>query len=168
MFDEARNPAMRVLVVDDEPEIRRSLNHFLTDVGYAVQTSDDGVAALIEIQRDLPDILLSDLNMPGMSGFDLLAVVRKCFPSIQVIAMSGSFSGEEVPSGVFADSFYQKGCSGRSLLRILQELERMRMRPVGNTGAMTPRRLQQTDPVHTAATGTSYFSIGLPQSIAPR
>jgi len=129
MLDEARNPSTRLLVVDDEPEIRTSMVHFLADVGYAVQTAEDGFAALVEIQKDLPDILLSDLNMPGMSGFDLLSVVRQCFPSIQVIAMSGSFSGDEVPSGVFADSFYQKGCSGRSLLRILQELEQTKRRP---------------------------------------
>jgi len=52
------------------------------------------------IRMNIPNILLSDLNMPGMSGFELLSVVRQRYPSIQVIAMSGSFSGEEVSVGL--------------------------------------------------------------------
>jgi len=144
MFDEARNSSAKLLVVDDELLIRTSMFQFLTDIGYAVRTAEDGLAALVAIQEDLPDILLSDLNMPGMSGFDLLSVVRHCFPSIQVIAMSGSFSGDEVPSGVYADSFYQKGCSGRSLLRILQELELTKRRPIAHTVAGNPLGLQRS------------------------
>ena len=47
--------------------------------------------------------------MPGMSGFELLSVVRRRFPAVLVIAMSGAFSGDQVPSGVTADAFYPKG-----------------------------------------------------------
>lgn len=65
--------------------------------------------ALVEIRKEIPDILLSDLNMPGMSGFELLSVVRSSFPSIRAIAMRGAFSGVEVPIGIAADAFYKKG-----------------------------------------------------------
>ncbi len=68
----------------------------------------------------MPDIMLSDLNMPCMSGFELLSVVRHRLPSIRVIAMSGAFSGNEVPSGVAADAFYQKGSGIRALLKIIE------------------------------------------------
>jgi hypothetical protein len=60
--------------------------------------------------------------MPNMSGFELLSVVRRRFPAIRTIAMSGSFSGDEVPSGVAADGFYQKGSSIVALLRIMETL----------------------------------------------
>jgi CheY-like chemotaxis protein len=117
----------RLLIVDDEPAILLSLSQVLTEIGYCVRSAEDGFAALREIGNEVPELLLSDLNMPGMSGFELLSVVRRCFPEIRTIAMSGAFCGDEVPSGVASDAFYQKGGSIRSLLRIMEtlpELER--------------------------------------------
>jgi hypothetical protein len=57
--------------------------------------------------------------MPGMSGFELLSVVRRRFPAIQVIAMSGKCSGDGVPPAVAADAFYEKGTNLGSLLQII-------------------------------------------------
>jgi CheY-like chemotaxis protein len=108
-----------ILIVEDEPSIRVSMTQVLTEVGYQVRSAEGGFAALAELRQLIPDILLSDLNMPGMSGFELLSVVRLRFPSVHTVAMSGAFSGREVPSGVAADAFYQKGASIESLLRIL-------------------------------------------------
>ena len=105
------NPEKRILVVDDKECIRTSMSLVLTEMGYQVRSVGDGFAALRAIRQDTPEILLSDLNMPGMSGFELLSVVRRRFPAILVIAMSGAFSGNEVPSGVPADAFFQKGSS---------------------------------------------------------
>jgi CheY-like chemotaxis protein len=121
------NTSAKLLIVDDEPLIRMSMSHVLTEIGYCVRTASDGFSALIDIRQEVPDILVSDLNMAGMSGFELLSVVRLHFPAIKVIAMSGTFSGDEVPSGVAADAFYQKGSSIVALLRIMEtlpELER--------------------------------------------
>jgi DNA-binding NtrC family response regulator len=111
-----------LLIVDDEPSIRMSLSHVLAEIGYRVRTAEDGVTALVAINEEVPDILVSDLNMPGMSGFELLANVRRHFPATHTIAMSGAFSGTEVPSGVAADAFYQKGSSLGSLLRMIENL----------------------------------------------
>ncbi|MGA2889034.1 MAG: response regulator [Terracidiphilus sp.] len=112
----------KLLIVDDEPAIRESLTRVLTEVGYSVRSAEDGFAALHEIRNEPPDLLLSDLNMPRMTGFELLSVVRLRFPAIRVIAMSGWFSGDEVPSGVAADAFYQKGSSILALIRIMETL----------------------------------------------
>ncbi len=71
---------------------------------------------------EMPDILLSDLNMPGMSGFELLSVVRRRFPAIQVIAMSGAFSGDTVPTGIVADAFYEKGRSPGTLVEMVRAM----------------------------------------------
>ncbi len=55
-----------------------------------------------------------------MSGFELLSVVRRRFPAIQVIAMSGAYSCDGVPPGVAADAFYQKGTHPGLLFRIVK------------------------------------------------
>jgi CheY-like chemotaxis protein len=115
----------RLLIVDDEPAIRTLISQLLSGIGYHVRSAEDGISALAEIQNQMPDIILSDLNMPGMSGFELISVIRRSYPSIQVIAMSGAFSGEEAPSGIAADAFYQKGCGPGSLLKIIRALPRL-------------------------------------------
>ncbi|MGA7242861.1 MAG: response regulator [Terracidiphilus sp.] len=117
-----------VLVVDDKDCIRTSMSLVLEELGYSVRSAEDGHSALREIRRQNPDILLSDLVMPGMSGFELLMNVRRLFPAIQVIAASGSFSGNEVPDGVLADAFYPKGSSVSTLLHILRSLPQMHRR----------------------------------------
>src|ERR1700734_740028 len=118
MYDAKAN----LLVVDDEAKICKSLSIMLTVLGYGVRVAPNGFSALDAIRDEIPDIILSDLNMPGMSGFELLSVVRRRFPAIQVIAMSGAFSGDGVPPGVAADAFYEKGTSLRSLLQIVEAM----------------------------------------------
>jgi DNA-binding NtrC family response regulator len=117
-----RETQASLLIVDDERSIRISLLCVFAELGYRVRAVEDGFSALVEISREEPEILLSDLNMPGMSGFALLAEVRRRFPAIRTIAMSGAFNGSEVPSGVAADAFYEKGSSVGALVRMLQNL----------------------------------------------
>ena len=111
------DPRLRVLIVDDDALLRASLLHVLTHAGYTARCAENGFAALSEIGHEIPDILLSDLNMPGLSGFELLSVVRQHFPSIRVIAMSGAYFGVEIPPGVFADAFYEKASGIGSLMQ---------------------------------------------------
>jgi CheY-like chemotaxis protein len=126
----------RLLIVDDEPSIRTSMSHVLSEIGYCVRTAEDGFSALHELRQEVPDILLTDLNMPGMSGFELLSVVRRRFPAIHTVAMSGAFQGSEAPSGIAADAFYQKGSSIGSLLRIMESLaQMMRRTPLPSSAA---------------------------------
>lgn len=119
------NTPATLLIVDDEPAIRESLSQVLTEIGYRVRSAEDGFSALREIAAEAPELLLSDLNMPGISGFELLSEVRRRFPAIRTIAMSGSFRGDEAPSGVAADGFYQKGSSVAALLRMMEALPQM-------------------------------------------
>ncbi len=129
----------KLLIVDDEPSIRISLSHVFAELGHVVRSAVDGFSALIEIRKELPDILLSDLNMPGVSGFELLSVVRCQFATIQVIAMSGAFSGDAVPPGVAADAFYEKGTSLRPLLQVVRAMtEAERPRSIERRGLWEP------------------------------
>jgi CheY-like chemotaxis protein len=100
----------RILVVDDESIVRETLAMLLRSSRYEVSTAQDGFDALLQIRRSVPDVIISDLNMPRMSGFELLSVVRRRFPEIAVVAVSGAYeSGDHVPGGVIADAFYAKG-----------------------------------------------------------
>jgi CheY-like chemotaxis protein len=128
-----------LLIVDDDVSICRSLSFILAASGYGVRSTADGFSALAELRNEIPDILLSDLNMPGMSGFELLSVVRRRFPAIKVIAMSGTFSGDGVPPGVAADAFYEKGTNLESLLQIIEAMTRSeRPSPFQHSSPLAP------------------------------
>jgi len=99
----------RILVVDDEECIRVVFAAILQREGYEVRAAQDGFDALLKISQFVPDLIISDLNMPRMSGFELLSVVRRRFPNILVVASSGAYGTGVVPSGVLADAFFAKG-----------------------------------------------------------
>jgi CheY-like chemotaxis protein len=114
-----------ILIVDDEPSNRESLAMVLKASGYDVSTAAHGFDALLQLRRVTPDVIVSDLNMPQMSGFELLSVVRRRFPEIPVVAVSGAYeSGDRVPGGVIADAFFAKGQHPTELLRTVDELIR--------------------------------------------
>jgi CheY-like chemotaxis protein len=109
-----------ILIVEDEESLRTSFVRLFTVLGYRVSSAGDGLAALVAMRQEVPDILLSDLNMPVMSGFELLSVVRRRFPEMRVIAMSGASYGDQVPSGVAAEHYYQKGSSVNALVQVME------------------------------------------------
>ena len=99
----------RVLVVDDEPIILQTLSLVLETQGFVVRTAEDGFAALIALRDTLPEIIISDLRMPNMSGFEFLSIVRRRFPHIPIIAISGEYISDNAPPGLLMDVFFQKG-----------------------------------------------------------
>ncbi len=97
----------RILVVDDEAAIRKTAEVLLSAEGYEVITAVDGFDGLVQLRRSLPDLIITDLSMPNMSGFEFLSVVRKRFPQLPVIAISGAYQGGQ--RGIIADAFLFKG-----------------------------------------------------------
>jgi CheY-like chemotaxis protein len=131
-----------IVVVDDNEVLLSVMAEILKECGYSVRTASDGLGALAEIRNRPPEILLSDLNMPRMSGFELLSIVRRRYPRINVVAMSGSHSGQGVPRGVAADAFYEKGST--TVARLLQIVNAMKDAPEsrwsrGSTPIWIPR-----------------------------
>ena len=115
----------RILVVDDEPSVRESTAMFLAEAGgYEVSTANHGLDALFQLNTSpSPDVIVSDLNMPHMSGFEFLSAVRHSFPGIPVLALSGAFpSGDSVSDGVIADAFLTKGEDPVKLLNMVAGL----------------------------------------------
>lgn len=82
--------AAKLLVVDDEEEIRQVLQEYLTAKGYRVSTARDGVQALEVIERDRPSLVLLDVRLPGMSGVELLQKIRSLDPEVGVIMLTGN------------------------------------------------------------------------------
>jgi CheY-like chemotaxis protein len=112
-------PGKKVLFVDDEPSMREIMAMLLNEEGYEVFTASDGLDAIAQLRDSTPDLVISDLNMPRMSGFELLSVVRRRFPAIPVIAISESYEfSNSIPPGVMADAFYPKArCKPDEFLR---------------------------------------------------
>jgi|SRR5579872_1796961 len=114
----------QILVVDDEPSVRQTLVTLLLSAGYDVASAEDGFRALLELRKTVPDVIISDLNMPHMSGYEFLSVVRRRFPQIVAVAMSGDYQDGAVPAGVIADRFFAKGQRPNVLLAIIDTLTR--------------------------------------------
>jgi CheY-like chemotaxis protein len=112
----------QILVVDDNPDVREMFSLLLISAGYHVIVAEDGIAALAQLKQNLPDVVVSDLEMPRMSGFELLSVVRRRFPQVLTLAMSGAYPDGELPTGVIADAFCAKGRSPKNLLRVVEQL----------------------------------------------
>ena len=86
----------KILVVDDEEPIRRSLCYSLEDAGYEILETDNGASALEIVEKTPPECILLDLRMPGMDGLEVLAQVSKRFPLISVVIVSGANSTTNV------------------------------------------------------------------------
>ena len=114
----------RLLVIDDEPLNRELLASSLSAAGYEVEVAKDGFAALAQMHGALPDLIISDLKMPNMSGFEFLSIARRRFPQIPTIAVSGEFHPPIEPLGVIADAFLSKPFSLDELEAKIAELLR--------------------------------------------
>ena len=80
----------RVLVVDDDPEIREVLQDRLQALGYTVETASDGCAALHSIRLSPPDGLVLDIVMPQMNGLEVLREMRRCYASVPVLIVTAT------------------------------------------------------------------------------
>ena len=98
----------RILFVDDEERLRAMAKAILESQGYEVLCAEDGFDGLAALKESLPDLIISDLQMPNMNGFEFLSVIRQRFPHLLVIVISGEFSGIDVPNSVLADAFFEK------------------------------------------------------------
>ena len=81
--------ARTILIVDDEENILRSLDGIFTDEGFETVKAKNGNEAIQKIQEDIPDLVLLDIWMPGLDGIKTLVKIKKLYPSLQVIMMSG-------------------------------------------------------------------------------
>lgn len=89
--------ALSVLVVDDDPPILALVTDLLTDEGFRVRAVRDGLAALAEIERDPPDVVVSDVMMRRLDGVELVREMRRHGHDIPVVLMSAVYDDVDLP-----------------------------------------------------------------------
>src|SRR5436853_4208899 len=111
----------KILVVEDDPDIRRILEMFLTEKGFRVKIAADASRALDMLAEEPIDLILSDVRMPGMSGLDLLRHVKEHDPEIQLVLMSAYSSVKDAVEAIRlgAADYVEKPIDFRRLDRVL-------------------------------------------------
>ena len=144
--------ANSVLVVDDDPFLRDALSMRLAIAGFETRQAEDGIDALVKLRHHLPRVIISDLQMPRMSGIEFISVVRWRFPSIPVVVLSGSSPGE-FPAEVKPDRWFDKNT--RHITELLKAVHDL----VRKTPDPAYRRQVIGTPVRTRPGGAGYFIL---------
>jgi CheY-like chemotaxis protein len=114
----------RILVADDEPHISRVMELFLRREGYQVELVRDGQEALESILRQAPDVLITDVQMPRMTGQELCQEIQKRLPErrFKILVMTSMTDREHRDwSGELADAtFMEKPVSMRAVVAVLK------------------------------------------------
>jgi signal transduction histidine kinase/DNA-binding response OmpR family regulator len=119
---------LRILVVDDEPVVLEALEALLRQEGHQVLTAPDGGGAIRLAQAERPDIILLDLHLPGLSGFEVVNRLRQMpeLAAIPVIAFSGKFVSPEERSLLTQQAVQFVGKYGPvALSRLLEDLRKI-------------------------------------------
>jgi len=130
----------RVLVVDDNLDAAGSMADLVELLGHAAEIAHDGPTAIEKVRASPPDMVLCDLGLPGMTGYEVARVLRACGVGAQLFAVSGYAQPEDVKRAVAAgfDGHLAKPASAEDIERLLQGSVD---RPTGERGgpSQTPR-----------------------------
>ena len=111
-----------VLVVDDEEAVRDSLRELLSGVGYRVVLAENAVAALGVVEREQPDLVLTDIYMETGDGYELIRALRELPRAIRVVAMSAGRAGYDTLKAarhLGADAVIDKPFPGAGLVETI-------------------------------------------------
>jgi DNA-binding response OmpR family regulator len=116
----------KVLIADDEPNIVISLEFLMKREGHAVSVARDGPSALEAIRNGRPDLVLLDVMMPGLSGFEVCAAVRadEALAGVKILMLSAKGRDTDIAKGnaMGADAYMTKPFSTRELAEKVREL----------------------------------------------
>jgi DNA-binding response OmpR family regulator len=116
----------KVLVVDDEPNIVLSLEFLMQQAGFDVATAEDGEGALAEVEQSTPDLILLDISLPGISGFDVLEQLRQDPRHARLPIIMLTAHGREVEKekglALGADDYVTKPFSTQALVEKVKAL----------------------------------------------
>jgi two-component system, chemotaxis family, chemotaxis protein CheY len=113
----------RILVVEDDASLRDLLRLHLSAAGYEVQTAEDGIAAGYKVLKAPPDLIITDVNMPNMDGFEFVAALKadKSLPPIPVIFLTSVEDGDQRGRELGAVGYVTKPVRADRLLALVAQ-----------------------------------------------
>ncbi|QDS97238.1 response regulator transcription factor [Adhaeretor mobilis] len=126
------NPTQRVLIIEDDPTLLRGLSDNFASAGFEVETASDGQAGLAQVLAQPPDIVVLDIMLPLLNGYDLCQRVRQAKLDLPILMLTAKGQEEEIVRGLElgADDYMTKPFGIRELLARVQRLLR---RQAGDT-----------------------------------
>lgn len=127
------NQPLRVLIIDDEPPIRRLLRTSLSAQNYSVLEAEDGESGLVLLQRNTVDVVVLDLGLPGIGGLEVLKRLRETGSSVPVIVLSSrdDEGGKVSALDLGADDYVTKPFGMEELLARIRAAVRHRLQQEG-------------------------------------
>lgn len=124
MVEKKKLPSARILVVDDETAARSALTELLREEGFEVQSAGDGFKAMGRLDGWTPDIMITDLKMPGMDGIQLMEKVRQQIPDVSVVVMTAFGTVESAVDAIQhgADDYLTKPLHIGQLLVVVERV----------------------------------------------
>lgn len=86
----------RILIVDDEPEIREEMAEYLAGKGYRVIVAGDGPEGLAKFRAEPCDLVITDMKMPGMAGAEVVRRLREIAPGLPVVVLTGHYTTQDL------------------------------------------------------------------------
>lgn len=138
-------PPKRILLVDDYPDALEIWGLYLRSLGYDVETADDGLKAVAQAHESLPDIIVLDLELPGITGFEAAVRLRQSAStaSIPLIAATGYSHVKQLDQARECgfDSIVVKPCEPAALVAEIERLLEQSQRRQGQSQPATVQRL---------------------------
>jgi CheY-like chemotaxis protein len=112
-----------ILVVDDDANIRELLRLHLTAAGYSVQVAEDAITAGYIVLRQAPDLIICDVHMPHMDGFEFVAALKAdpTVPDMPVIFLTSAEEGDQRAKGLGAVGYFTKPVRADRLLSLVAQ-----------------------------------------------
>jgi len=119
----------KILIIDDDQAIQQMVKRLTERAGYAAEMASNGEEGMMLIEENSFDLVITDIIMPKKEGIEIITIIRKNYPQIKIIAMSGG--GRFTPEGYLksakilgADKVFTKPFNHREMLEAIDELIR--------------------------------------------
>jgi len=117
---------LRILVVDDDPHFLDALVETVSSLGYDAEGAQDSQEALLSLEREPASVVLADVSMPEMNGFDLLRTLKRQYPQVPVVIMTGHNLSEPAAAMIkdHADAYLTKPFRQEAVQEILAQFDK--------------------------------------------
>jgi two-component system phosphate regulon response regulator PhoB len=159
------NPDRKVLIVEDEPDLRELLTYNLSAAGFTVQAAENGAEGLAAVKRFAPDLVLLDLMLPDIPGTEVCRRIRggevgERQPAVMMLTAKGEEIDRVVGFELGADDYVVKPFSVRELVLRVSAIMRSRRPPPADSASVPRRRRYEVGPLELDVDGYHLFVDG--------